>query len=53
MVSIMLLSVPDVFAIDKVDNLEVEVALVEEGIVVELVKMGKGIGEKATSCSWA
>ena len=44
MVCIMSLSVPVVFAIDVVDNLEFEVTLVDEGIVVKLVEMQKGIG---------
>ena len=48
MVSITSLSYPGVFAIDVPDNLEVDIALVEEGIVVELVEMEKGIGRKAT-----
>ena len=39
MVSVTSLSVPVVFAIDVVDDLEVDVALVEKSIVVELVEM--------------
>ena len=46
-VSVMSLSVFIVFDIDVVDNLQVDIALVEEDIVVELVEMGKGIGGKA------
>ena len=34
------------FAIDVVNDLEVEVILVEDSIVVEQVEMGKGIGGK-------
>ena len=45
MFSITYLFVPVVFAIDVVD-LEVEVALVEEGILVELMEMGKGNDRK-------
>ena len=48
MVSVMSLSAPVVYAIVVVDNLGVEVTLVEEGIVVELVEMGKGFGGNAT-----
>ena len=43
----MFLFVPVVFAIDVVNNLEVEVTLVKEDLV-ELMKMGKGIGGKTT-----
>ena len=46
MVSVMSLFVSVVFAIDVVDDFEVEVTLVEEGIVVKLVEMKKGIGGK-------
>ena len=48
MVSITSSFVPVVFAIDAVDDLEVEIALVEKGIVVELAEMGKSIGGKTT-----
>ena len=48
MVSIMSLSVPVVFAIDVADNLEADIALVEEGFVMELVERGKDICRKAT-----
>ena len=42
------LFVPVVFAIDVFNNLEVEVTLLEEGIVVELMEMGKDNDGKTT-----
>ena len=48
MVCVASLFVPVVFAIDLVDNLEVDIALVEEGILMELVEMEKCVSGKAT-----
>ena len=48
MVSIMSLFVYVFFAIDVVDDLEVKVTLVEKGIVVELMEMGRGDCKKIT-----
>ena len=48
MVSITPFFIPVVFASDVVDKVEVEVLLVEEGIAVELMEMGKGNGGKTT-----
>ena len=42
------LSVPVIFAIEVVDDLETDIALAEEGIVVELVETRKGKGGNAT-----
>ena len=49
MIFITALFFPVVFAIDVVDNLEVEVTVIEEGIVVELIEKGLGDGGTTTS----